>query len=389
MAKRDFDVVIVGGGVMGCSVAFHLMQLDSKLKLAVIEKDPTYERASTTLSVGNVRILFNLKENVQISQYAFEVFERFKEEMAVNGNEPNVKLRGEGNLDLIRKNERKEAETSLALRKSLGCEVDWWTRDKIKEKFPLFNVEGIEGGIFGYRDGIVEPYSVLMGFKAKAKSLGTEFVTDEVVEIERQDNHVSGVKLKFGDRIHAKRIVNCAGAWCSKLAESVGVKIPVVPVKRQLFLFDPKIKSKELIHVRLPTGLYLISESGGNIICGKSMDEDPIGFDFNWDEKRFMEVLWPEFAEYIPEWEILKLIRGWAGLYAVNQLDGNAILGEWPELDGFYLCNGFSGHGFQQGPAVGRYIAELLLGKTHELDLSIFTPERIFENRPIRESRLI
>jgi len=374
---------------MGSSTAYHLMKQDAALDVAVIEKDPVYERASTTLSIGNVRILFNLKENIEISQYAFDVFGRFKKEMAVNGNEPNVTLRGEGNLDLVDVNGKEEARVSLELQKRLGCEVDWWSRDRIKETFPLFNIDAIEGGIFGYKDGIVDPYSVLMGYKAKAKSLGADFITDEVTEIKGGRDGVSGVNLRSGENIRSGHIVNCAGAWCTRLAETAGVRIPVVPVKRQIFLFDPKTKSEALIHVRLPTGLYLISESGGYIMCGKSMKEDPIGFEFNWDEKRFMEVLWPEFAEYIPEWETLKLIRGWAGLYAINQLDGNAILGEWPELKGFYLCNGFSGHGFQQSPAVGRYIAELILSKKHELDLLNFGPERIFENRPLRESRLI
>ncbi len=122
---------------------------------------------------------------------------------------------------------------------------------------------------------------------------------------------------------------------------------------------------------------------------GKSMDEDPIGFDFNWDDKRFMEILWPELAELVPAFDTLKLVRGWAGLYAVNTLDGNAILGEWPDLKGFFLANGFSGHGLQQAPAVGRYLTELIIGRTPTLDLSIFRPERILENKPLSEGGLV
>jgi FAD-dependent oxidoreductase domain-containing protein 1 len=115
------------------------------------------------------------------------------------------------------------------------------------------------------------------------------------------------------------------------------------------------------------------------------MPDDPVGFDFKWDDKRFKEILWPELAEFVPAFDTLKLIRGWAGLYAVNTLDQNAILGEWPELKGFFLANGFSGHGLQQAPAVGRYLTELIIGNSHTLDLSIFGPERILSNQPIIE----
>jgi glycine/D-amino acid oxidase-like deaminating enzyme len=117
--------------------------------------------------------------------------------------------------------------------------------------------------------------------------------------------------------------------------------------------------------------------------------EDPVGFDFSWDDKRFREVLWPELADFVPAFDTLKLVRGWAGLYAVNTLDGNAILGEWPEVKGFYLANGFSGHGLQQAPAVGRFLAELILDRPLSLDLSIFKPERILENRPLSEGGLV
>jgi glycine/D-amino acid oxidase-like deaminating enzyme len=119
------------------------------------------------------------------------------------------------------------------------------------------------------------------------------------------------------------------------------------------------------------------------------MAEDPVGFDFTWDDKRFTEMLWPQLANFVPAFDTLKLRRGWAGLYAVNTLDGNAILGEWPELGGFYLANGFSGHGLQQAPAVGRYSSELILDLTPTMDLSIFRPTRILDNRPLSESGLV
>jgi glycine/D-amino acid oxidase-like deaminating enzyme len=153
---------------------------------------------------------------------------------------------------------------------------------------------------------------------------------------------------------------------------------------------DPAVKPKGSLPLTvLPSGLYFRTETGGRVLVGKSMLDDPIGFDFTWDQHRFMDILWPELAQFVPAFERLKLVRGWAGLYAVNTLDGNAILGEWPEIKGFYLANGFSGHGLQQGPAVGRYMSELIIGEPHALDLSVFSARRILEQRPLSEAGLV
>jgi len=185
-------------------------------------------------------------------------------------------------------------------------------------------------------------------------------------------------------------IINCAGAWAAQVAETAGVKLPVVPVKRQVFTLDTAVKPQGSLPLTvLPSGLYFRTEIGNVILLGKSMAEDPVGIQFSWDDKRFMEVLWPELAEFVPAFDRLKLIRGWAGLYAVNTLDGNAILGEWPEMKGLYLANGFSGHGLQQAPAVGRYLSELILERPPALDLSIFHPDRILENTPLNEVGLV
>ena len=181
-----------------------------------------------------------------------------------------------------------------------------------------------------------------------------------------------------------------AGAWAADVAKTARIDLPVVPVKRQVFVLDTAFKfEKPLPLTILPSGLYFRSETGGLILLGKSMEDDPIGFSFSWDEQRFINDLWPELAEFVPKFDTLKVVRGWAGLYAVNTLDGNAILGQWPELGGLYLANGFSGHGLQQGPAVGRYLSELILEKPVSLDLSIFTPQRILDNRALSESELV
>jgi len=390
MDNSTYDVVIVGGGIMGSSTAYSLMRADNKLKVAVVEMDPIYTRASTTLSMANVRIQFSLKQNIQISQYAFEVLEQFEETMAVSEDKLNIAYRREGNLFLIDENGRSAATDTLALQKSLDCRVDWWSPETIKQHYPLYDMSGLVGGTFGPQDGHFDAYAVLMGYKAKARALGAEYIKGEVVELMSAGGRISGVKLTSGGSLTSKFVINCAGAWAAKVAQMAGVKLPVEPVKRQVFALDPAVKPEGPLPLTiLPSGLYFRTETGDQILLGKSMDEDPIGFDFNWDDKRFMEILWPELAEFVPAFDTLKLVRGWAGLYAVNTLDGNAILGEWPDLKGFFLANGFSGHGLQQAPAVGRYLTELIIGLTPTLDLSIFRPERILEDKPLSEGGLV
>lgn len=390
MTAKTYDVIIVGGGIMGSSIAYHLMNADRTLQIAVIERDPSYEKASTTLSLSNVRIQFSLKENIQVSQYTLRVLKRFEDDMAVDGNKPSISFHQEGNLFLINETGQKAAENAFDRQKKMGCNVEWWPPQKIKEKFPLYEPGEHVAGTFGPDDGHLDAYALLMGYKAKARSLGAEYIADDAVAIITAADGVRGVRLAASAKLKCKIVVNCAGAWAAKIAETAGVKLPVLPVKRQVFALDPAVKPQGALPLTvLPSGLYFRTETGGLILVGKSLDEDPIGADFTWDRKRFMELLWPELAKFVPAFERLKLVRGWAGLYAVNTLDGNAILGEWPEMRGFYLANGFSGHGLQQAPAVGRYLSELILSRTPVLDLSIFHPRRILENRPLNEGGLV
>lgn len=389
-ADKIYDVIIVGGGIMGSATAYYLMKADPNLRVAVIERDPTYTNASTTLSMSNVRIQFSLKENIQISQYTLEVLKCFEEEMAVDDNRPKIYFHREGNLFLIDEERHDSARRAYELQKSLNCKVEWWSPEKIKQRYPLYAPKTYIGGTFGPEDGHFDAHAALMGYKAKIRSLGATYVKDDVVKIMTTHSRVSGVQLASQETLPTAIVINCAGAWAAQLAKTVRVALPVIPVKRQVFALDTAVKPEGSLPLTvLPSGLYFRSETGGIILLGKSMDDDPVGINFNWDEKRFVEILWPELAEFVPAFDTLRLRRGWAGLYAVNTLDGNAILGEWPELKGFYLANGFSGHGLQQAPAVGRYISELILTQPPALDLSIFNPKRILENKPLSENGLV
>lgn len=388
-ANRRFDVVIVGGGIMGSATAYSLLRADRRLKVAVVEMDPAYTRASTTLSMSNARIQFSLKQNIQISQYAFEVLERFAEEMTVGRQVPNVAFRREGNLFLVTAEREQDARQALALQQSVGCRVEWWTAERVRQTYPLYD-PGSMAGTFGAEDGHFDAYAALMGYRAKSRAMGAVYVHGEVAAIEVGGARVQGVRLKSDQRYAAAVVVNCAGAWAAGVARTAGVDLPVVPVKRQVFVLDTAVKPAGPLPLTvLPSGLYFRSDTGGVVLLGKSMSEDPTGYDFTWDDKRFLEILWPELAAFVPAFDRAKLLRGWAGLYAVNTLDGNAIVGEWPAIRGLYLANGFSGHGLQQGPAVGRYLAERITGRKPALDLSVFSPQRILEGRPISEDGLV
>jgi glycine/D-amino acid oxidase-like deaminating enzyme len=340
--------------------------------------------------MSNVRIQFSLKENIQISRYMYDILEHFEDEMTIADRRPRIYHHREGNLFLIDQENRSAAKKAFELQKDLECRIEWWSAEKIKQRYGLYEPSNLIGATYGPDDGHIDAYAMLMAYKAKARFLGADYLADEITGIKKSDRKVSGVSLAAGHELTAGAVVNCAGAWAAQIAATAGVSLPVVPIKRQVFTLDTAVKPDGPLPLTvLPSGLYFRTETGGVILLGKSMAEDPAGFNFSWDEKRFMEILWPELAEFVPAFDRLKLIRGWAGLYAVNTLDGNAILGEWPELKGFYLANGFSGHGLQQAPAVGRYLSELILQKPLSLDLSIFSPQRILDNKPLNEGGLV
>jgi glycine/D-amino acid oxidase-like deaminating enzyme len=388
MSQTSYDVLIVGGGIMGSATAYNLLKCDPGLKVAVVERDSSYEKSSTTLSLANLRtVAFSLKENYLLSKQTFKILETFEEEMTVGDLKPKLYFRAEGNLFLTDADGLTEARAIFDMHRRLGSDALWLEPEDIKDRWPLINIDGIASGTFGPNDGHLDPYALLMAYKRKAKALGATYFEDEVITLFTEGKRLTGAVLVSSTKLCADITINCAGARAAEIAKTAGVDIPVIPVRRQVFALDTKVKPKHpLPLVFHPSGLYLRSETGGLLLVGKSLEEDPVGIDFNWERERFMEILWPELAEFIPAFDELKLVRGWAGLYAVNTLDHNAIIGPWPELQGFYLCNGFSGHGMMQGPAVGQYLAEVITGQPPTMDLSVFSPERILNNCPISES---
>lgn len=382
----QFDVIMAGGGVMGCATAYYLMKADPTMKVAIVEMDPSYKYNSTVLSDGNMRLQFNLKENILISQYGMERMKTFSDDMAVGDWRPQIDFRQQGNLFLSDDEHVANAKAGLAMQQSLGCEVEWLEPAQVKARFPLYDESMFAGGTFGRLDGTMDPQAILTGFRRKSVDLGATYIQAEVAEVLRAGDRISGVRLTDGRTLSAPVVVNSAGAWGTKLARTVGVELPIDPVMRNVFVVQAPVSPDVLYPLTVfPSGVYLIHEHEGQFTCAKSRDDDPISFDFSLDREKFMDVVWPELVEYVPAFDRLKVVGGWAGLYDVNRFDGNVVLGEWPTLKGFVLVNGFSGHGFQQSHAIGRYLAETIRGDAVSLDLSIFAPGRILENKPVYE----
>jgi FAD-dependent oxidoreductase domain-containing protein 1 len=380
------DVVIVGGGAMGSSTAYHLMKADPSLSVAVIERDSSYARASTTLSDGNVRIQFNLEENIRMSQYALEVLRTFDDAMATESFKPDVGARHQGNLFFADETGKAEAMRGIETQRQLGCDVTWMASDEIQRRFPGLRLEGLVGGSFAQVDGSVDPSAVLRGFRSKAKELGANYLDDEVVELLSVDDVMSGVRLRSGRYLMSPVVVNCAGAWSADLVRPLGLELPVIPLMRTVYVVSTTVPTAGMPSLFLPSGVYAIPESDRSWLIAWSLPEDPIGFDFTpASQQRFTDLIWPELHSHLPVFDSLKVETAWAGLYDVNTMDGNAILGEWPRIGGLFLAAGFSGHGFQQSPAVGRYLAELIVGRSPILDLSRLGGQRVLDNEPLHE----
>ena len=380
-----YDVVIVGGGAMGSATAFHLKRLEPSVSVVVIERDSSYEHASTVLSDGNVRVQFNLGENIRISQYMLEVLETFTADMATATSAPDPAARHQGNLFMTTGDGMDAALAGLAAQRSFGCEVEWLDSDEVAARFPPYRSEGLAGGTFGARDGAVDPTAVLRGFRAKAIELGVHFVEARVDRL-LVDGERRAAQLEDGEVVEGNALLCTAGAWTGALMRTIGIELPVEPVMRTVYVVSSTIETTGLPSVFIPNGVYALPEGESTWLMAWSQPDDPVGFDFRpAPRSRFTDLIWPELVAHFPAFDALRVESSWAGLYALNTLDGNGIIGEWPERRGIYLATGFSGHGFQQCAAVGRYLAEKITGAVHAIDLSRLGPERVIANTPLYE----
>jgi sarcosine oxidase len=387
------DVVIIGGGVIGSAVAYFLAgPTGFKGSVAVIEKDPMYESAATPRSAGGIRQQFSTPENIQMSQFAAAFIKTIGEHLSVEGDIADVPFTEWGYLFLATQSGLDTLRTNHMTQTSLGAKIALLTPSELKTRFPWLNVEDLAGGCYGLaNEGWTDPYGLLQAFRRKARALGVTYVTDEVVGLERAGRRILSVTLREGGRLGCGAVVNAAGYHAHKIAAAAGIELPVRPRKRMVYVFDCRDKPERMPLIIDPNGVWCRPEGAG-FICGVSPpeDEDRDATDFEIDYRLYEEVVWPTLAQRVPAFEAIKLGRAWVGHYDYNLFDQNVILGLHPELENFYLANGFSGHGLQQSPAVGRAIAELIVhGRYRSIDLRRFGYERILKGAPIVELNVV
>jgi FAD-dependent oxidoreductase domain-containing protein 1 len=391
--ERSYDVVIVGGGVMGCSAAYWLAaNPDFAGRILIVERDPTYATATTALSVGSIRQQFSTPENVLMSLFGAAFLGAVGEHLAVDGDKPSVSLVQGGYLFLASEAGRAVLESNHRIQRPLGAENVLLSAAELAERFPWLNTEGLELGSLGLKhEGWLDPYGLLQAFRRKALSLGVDYVKDNVVAIARAGGRVTGISLAEGGTIACGTLINAAGPQAGAVAALADIDLPVRPRKRLVFVVDcrTKIDCHELVID--PSGVYWRPE-GRHYLCGLSPpeDQDPDIENFDIDYAWFDNEIWPVLAHRVPAFAELKVQSAWAGLYEYNVFDQNAILGRHPEIGNLVFINGFSGHGVQQSPAAGRAISELITyGEYRSLDLRRFAYDRIAAGAPIKEINVV
>lgn len=382
-------IIVIGGGVIGSSTAYHLAIAGLAEHVTVVEPDPTYELAATPKSTGGVRVQFSVPENIRMSQYGHEVYGNFSELMAVDGDAPGLGLVRRGYLYLGQGAEHvKILQDNQGIQAAEGARVLLLDRDQVSARFPSIEVHDVDVAAYSPDDAIIDPYSALMGFRKKAISLGVTYLKDRAVGLETSGPRVTTVVLGSGARLSAAWVVNAANCWAPDLCDMVGMKVPVVPLSRFTYYYECQTPLEEMPltrHFRVP-GSY--RAEGRGYITGYTPYEAPPGFRWDVDYDVFDEILWPNLAQRVKAFEAVKLIRAWPCHYDQNALDQNLIIGSWPgHVDNFLIACGLSGHGLQHAPAIGRALTELISqGRYQTLDLSRFGYQRILDNEPLAET---
>lgn len=400
--KEIYDVVIVGGAVIGSSVAYFLTaNPDFKGSVLVVERDPTYAKASTSLSSSSIRTQFSNPINVKISQFGSTFIRNFAETMRVDDDRPDLNFHSGGYLFLANTEEQERTlRENHDVQIACGADVVLWDQENLARAFPHLRVDDIRLASYGRSgEGWFNNTGLMYGFKNKARAQGAEYVTDEVLAIGRAENCVTSVTLKSGVTVLAGTVVNASGPRAALTARMAGLDVPVEPRKRTLFVFDcagtpegtATVNAGKLPLMIDPSGVFCRPEgryflSGCPPIADPAVDWD----DFEPQYQEFEGVIWPVLAERSAAFEAIKVVNQWSGHYDFNTLDQNLIVGRHPEVTNFIYANGYSGHGLQQAPAAGRAVSELIIyGEFRTLDLSEVGYERIIENRPFLEKAVI
>jgi sarcosine oxidase len=388
------DVVIVGGGIVGSAVAYFLAaDAGFRGSIAIVERDTSYRDCSTARSAGGLRQQFSTPENIALSQFTLETIRGLE---ARFGADADVAFREHGYLVLASPGGEALLAQNVALQRSMGADIALLDTAGLAVRFPWLAAEGIAAGSFGQSgEGWFDPMSLATLFRKAAVAAGAVVLADKVTGIEVVAGHVAAVSLGSGGRIACGSLVNAAGAWAGELAALAGVRLPIEPRKRYVYVVDCREPPEALRRAPLtvdPEGVWFRPEARV-FLCGKSPAEDqepPIGDLDLIDHAFFEQEVWPSLAARVPAFESLKAINAWAGYYDYNTLDQNAVIGAHPQIRNLYFATGFSGHGAQQAAAAGRAISELVVqGAYRTIDLGRLGYGRIAGHAPLPERNII
>jgi glycine/D-amino acid oxidase-like deaminating enzyme len=387
----QYDVVIIGGAIVGSSVAYYLREEGFSGSIALIDRDPQFTHAATTLSCASIRQQFSISENIRLSQFTLGLFRRLKKEF---GADADIGFRENGYLILSTDEGLPVLKANHAAQQAEGADIVIEDAETLVRRFPFLSPEGIVAGAFGRTgEGWFDAHAYLQLFRRALRTKTIDFINASVTGIEREGERLTAVMLDNGVRLEAGTVVNAAGPNAGKVSALAGIALPVEPRKRSVFVFEAHEKFPDMPLIVDPSGIYVRPEGSVYIAGGAESEEgetaaDPMDFEPDWS--LFEGTIWPVIATRVPAFEAIKATRAWAGHYDYNTLDQNAVIGPHPEVRNFIFANGFSGHGLQQAPAVGRAIAELIAhGSYRTIDCSAFGYERIATGRAFRELNVI
>ena len=381
-ASESYDAVVVGGAMMGSSVAWFLAanpRFDGRV--LVVERDPSYANCSTAHTNSCMRQQFSSEINIRISQFAADYVERFRVELG-DPRVPAIHTHFFGYMYLAAdEGFAGHLKETVSIQAELGAGTRIMSAAEIAEAYPFYRTDDILLGAHNLKDeGYFDAGTMFDWWRRCARDKGVEFISNEVVGIDVEAGRVGAVRLASGERIACGWVVNAAGPRAARVAEMAGRPLPVEPRKRYTWVFEAARPLDRALPLTVdPSGVHVRSD-GAYYMAGATPDHDPAVApdDFTFDHSLWQEKAWPAIAHRIPAFEAIRVVNEWVGHYAYNTLDQNAVVGPDDEVENFLYVNGFSGHGIQQAPAMGRGVAELITtGRYQTLDLSPLGIDRI------------
>lgn len=384
-----FEVTIIGGGIMGAATACFLAR-DHGAAVTVIERDPSYAQASSSLSLSSIRQQFSQPVNMALSRWSVEFLRRVADELATADDRPAIGLVEPGYLYLATEAGAPTLREVHALQRAQGVDVALLPPAELQARFPWLAVDDLALGSLGLSgEGWFDGPALHRAFRRKAKACGVRFVDGEAAGFDTQGDRVAAVRCTDGSRVGGDSFLLAAGAWSAPLGAALGIALPVSAKKRDVFVLETPAALPGCPLVIDPSGFWFRSEGAlilaGGPPRGDDVDDAPL---HDIDHGLFDELLWPTLAARVPALEALRVRSAWAGYYEMNAFDHNGLAGRLPGWANAFTACGFSGHGMQQAPAVGYSMARLITGLDAPL-IEALTPQRLLDGRPLLEANVI